>query len=146
MKNIKNLIGLHCSALEVHFITFERFWLLEKLHLLLFFSFPFFRIIQIVFGKKFLFEMWKLPSVVGVLPFSPCRSSLFVEQSPMNGEYRRKNEELPSSKIHLVALEIIVCRQFYNCIVCIFILTWVFLVKPYPTNLSSYRGAESSET
>ena len=86
-------------------------------------SFPFFGIIQIVFGKKFLLEMRKFSSVVGVLPFSPCRSSLFVEQSPMNGEYGRENEKLPTSKIHLVALEIIVSCQFYSCIVCIFILT-----------------------
>ena len=107
----------------MHFITFERFWLLEKLHLLFSFSFPFFGIIQIVFGKKFLLEMRKFSSVVGVLPFSPCRSSLFVEQSPMNGEYGRENEKLPTSKIHLVALEIIVSCQFYSCIVCIFILT-----------------------
>ena len=97
--------------------------MLEKLHLFLFFSFPFFRIIQIVFGKKFLFEMGKFSPVVGVLPFSPSRPSLLVDQSPMNGEYRRENEELPPSKIHLIALEIIIVSCQLFTVSCIFILT-----------------------
>ena len=102
---MENLIVLHCSALKVHFITFEGFWLLEHLHLLLSFSFSLLGVIQIELSKKFLFEMWKFSSVVGVLSLPPCGPSLCLEESPVYGEHGRQHLELPPSQIHLIALE-----------------------------------------
>ena len=142
---MENLIWLQCSAFKVHFITFERFWLLEQLHLFRFLSFPFLGVIQIEFGKKFFFKVWKFSSVIGVLSFPPRGSSFFIEQSPMDRKYRGEDQELPSTEIHLICLE-----EYSNSVSSLLMYpqysTWLFLVNPYPTNLSSYLGAVSRET